>query len=195
MTHEPRPNDAPTRLKWPQVESATNHRAYRIKDVVLVARPDSGETMAPVDKVSNEEARRPRECVGYGEDDIPPKGWAPVYWCRSCDRRVPNGATPFCRRHREQRRQYSRDLRRARAKARAAGTVPFRIDHLEAVQRDLDVLEARREFAQAAPDRAAYETRAKQFSDTVETFIHQVRGVLPSTVVTVPLRKLKDPWA
>lgn len=174
--------------QWPEVESPQNRQAYPLDHVHPLAQPRFWDTPVGVHQVTKDQAREPRRCCGEKEE-LARLGKSTVYWCRSCDRRVPNGRTPFCRRHKKQRHDYALEFRREEARP-----VTVSRDDVAELHRAADALAARhRALSNASDEERGLESR--RLVAAVAAFTHQVRQILPPAEPIVARRPLTDPWS
>ena len=103
QTKEPSP---PGRPRYRSIIRVDTAKPYRMDQIHPAARPRDEKEPEPVDKF--EWAPGPRACT----DPHGPNG--PVYWCASCNRRVPHERQSFCTRHEAQRAKHMRKRREQR---------------------------------------------------------------------------------
>lgn len=171
-------------LRWPEVDTA---RAYRLSSLRHESRPAAWDPTVDVASVTPEQARRPRPCIG-SPAELAGLEQDPVFWCRSCNRRVAHGKQPFCQRHQQQRAQYTRDLRRALAQpVRVPRTT---VSGLHTVSQLLATYSQQHRDAETDPQK---DTALSLLLEAVDTFAEQVRRELPSAEVHIQRRPLRDP--
>lgn len=167
-------------MRWPAVDPEAVRKPYREHQLLLPARwTEPPVRVSAVSKRDGYHARR-----SAGPDNLTPLK-APYYWCRSCNRLVPNANTPFCVKHRGARDRFMRRRRNADVLLARRD-----VDRLVAVATAIE--RHRTRYADAPANSSIAFGEWEQLEDNIDRLTADLSTLLANAELMVPTDDIDD---